>query len=260
MKWIVADLKNNNSYRAALRGCAAVVHAAALTRNGDENELKRVNVDATLEMVRAAHEEGIKKIIVFSTAAVTHEWLSPYARSKMEMEKQLRLLHFPVIILRPTLVYFLGSRHIANFKRLCRLPFPFIPLPHGGSAQVNPIHRDDVVQAVMAILDKPFPAQTKTYDLASTQHCSLRDAVQLVQERMGLHKYFLGYDSGLFSSIYDLFHKLGIKLPSFIASFGAIGSGYRVDSSVFMRDYAMAFKNPFIEIPTCLNAKKRLKE
>jgi nucleoside-diphosphate-sugar epimerase len=57
------------------------------------------------------------------------------------------------VMLHPTMIY--GTRGENNVQRLAMLlrRLPFVPLPGGGSALVQPIHQDDVTHAIRAALD-----------------------------------------------------------------------------------------------------------
>ena len=57
------------------------------------------------------------------------------------------------VMLHPTMIY--GAQGEDNVQRLAVLlrRLPFVPLPDGGTALVQPIHQDDVTRAIRAALD-----------------------------------------------------------------------------------------------------------
>ena len=57
------------------------------------------------------------------------------------------------VMLHPTMIY--GAQGEDNVQRLAALlrRLPFVPLPGGGTALVQPIHQDDVTRAIRAALD-----------------------------------------------------------------------------------------------------------
>src|ERR1039458_3075711 len=107
-------------------------------------EYRRVNVDGTEALARAAAEQGVRRMVFVSTAKVNGESTSgrpfsegdppdpqdPYAVSKWEAEEALRSVAaetgLEVVIVRPPLVYGPGVR--ANFSRLMMLVERGIPL------------------------------------------------------------------------------------------------------------------------------------
>lgn len=66
------DINDPPSIRAAIQGCDAVLHAAALAQlwNKDRRLFYKVNVDGTQNMLLAAHEAGVKNFVFTSTGGV----------------------------------------------------------------------------------------------------------------------------------------------------------------------------------------------
>src|SRR5690606_34663240 len=63
------DLGDRAGLAEALRGCAAVVHAAA-RMEGDPRELEAANVDGTRNVVEACRRVGVRRLVLLSTVAV----------------------------------------------------------------------------------------------------------------------------------------------------------------------------------------------
>ena len=116
---VKGDITDKASVYSALSGCDAVVHAAAGTPMGSTPEqLKAVNVGGTANVVDAALERGIGRIVCVSSitaifdedpARVTPDAAPvpskmPYGQSKVEAELYLRALQdrgVPVAIVYP---------------------------------------------------------------------------------------------------------------------------------------------------------------
>ena len=60
------------------------------------------------------------------------------------------------VMLHPTMIY--GAQGEDNVQRLAALlrRLPFVPLPGGGTALVQPIHQDDVTRAIRAALERAW--------------------------------------------------------------------------------------------------------
>lgn len=71
---VIADLGDAAALVAALRGCDAVVHAAALhaphVGRVPDAEFMRVNVDATRQLLRLAADQGVRRFVLTSTTAL----------------------------------------------------------------------------------------------------------------------------------------------------------------------------------------------
>ncbi|HWT66671.1 MAG TPA: hopanoid-associated sugar epimerase [Terracidiphilus sp.] len=121
---IVGDLSRPETYVSALGGCEAVMHVAAdyrlWIRNPDE--MYRINVDGTRDLLRAAREAGVRRVVYTSSVATMHfftngivsnedtpvslaDMVGHYKRSKFLGEQQAIAAGQdgqPVIILNPT--------------------------------------------------------------------------------------------------------------------------------------------------------------
>ncbi len=66
---VAGDLRDSDSLRAAVQGCGMVFHVAADYRlwAKDPNELYRSNVDGTRNLLRAARDAGVERIVYTST-------------------------------------------------------------------------------------------------------------------------------------------------------------------------------------------------
>jgi len=70
---VSGDIADVAAFAPALRGCDAVIHAAAYFREyygrGDhETELRRLNVDATVDLARAAASAGVARFVFISSS------------------------------------------------------------------------------------------------------------------------------------------------------------------------------------------------
>jgi dihydroflavonol-4-reductase len=68
---VVGDLSQPESLRSAIRGCDALVHVAADYRLWvrDPQQMYRVNVEGTRELLRIAGEEGVTRVVYTSSVA-----------------------------------------------------------------------------------------------------------------------------------------------------------------------------------------------
>src|SRR5256885_1041467 len=77
---VEGDLRDLESMRRAVRGCARVYHAAAQlsTVDGAEHELFASNVLGTRNLLQAARENGVERVVVTgSFSAVGHRGALP---------------------------------------------------------------------------------------------------------------------------------------------------------------------------------------
>ena len=152
---VVGDLLEPDSWGAALDGVATVVHLAAKTGKAPAADHQRANVEGTECVERACRQHGVRRLIFVSTIAVTFEDLNryPYAQSKLAAEKVVRDSGLDATIVRPTMVLGPGSPILDGLSKLASMPV--CPVFGPGTAPVQPVHVDDLVEALERVLADP---------------------------------------------------------------------------------------------------------
>jgi nucleoside-diphosphate-sugar epimerase len=151
----------------AVAGSDVLVHAAALTRAGNEDVMRAVNVDGTRAAVDAANDAGARVIFISSQAAIgtgtpqhpAHEDdpprpLDAYGRSKRDAEAIVQAhARVPSTILRPSAVYGPRDRQFLPLFRLAsRGWFPLVTPPE---TSFTLIAAEDVARAVVMAAEDP---------------------------------------------------------------------------------------------------------
>jgi UDP-glucose 4-epimerase len=150
---LYGDISTQKNWVELLKDCDSVVHLAARVHVMNETEsdpliaFRKYNVEATLNIAKAAKASGVKRFIFISSVKVNGEEThakpftpqdrpapqDPYGQSKAEAEAELLNLHepgvFEVVIIRPPLIYGPGVK--ANFESLMKLVNINLPLPFG---------------------------------------------------------------------------------------------------------------------------------
>jgi uncharacterized protein YbjT (DUF2867 family) len=181
---VTGDLTAPESYRAALRGCAAVVHLAALTGKAPPAAFWRANRDATAALAAACRAEGVPRFLFVSSIAAAYPSLRfyPYAQSKRAAEADLRASGLGHTILRPTVIIGPGAPILATLGKIAGLPV--VPLPGGGRVQVQPVGVADVARAIAHLLEADR-FEGETLDLGGREVLSMRDFLIRLRQAAG---------------------------------------------------------------------------
>jgi nucleoside-diphosphate-sugar epimerase len=192
VRWHLTDLGGPHSEEALadfMDGVDAVVHLAwALQPGRQPDDLRRVNVEGTRRVVRAAAVAGVGHVVHLSSIGayapgavgqrVAEDWpttgipSAQYSRDKSEAERVVREIaarhpEMTVSVVRPTLVlqpdagseigrYFLGPLLFGAARLLPGAVARLLPLPLPRLA-VSFVHADDVADAVVRMLDRRAP-------------------------------------------------------------------------------------------------------
>jgi nucleoside-diphosphate-sugar epimerase len=192
VNWHLTDLgavQSEDVLPGFLDGVDAVVHLAwALQPGRHPEQLRRVNVEGTRRVVRAAVAAGVPHVVHMSSLGayapgaadlvVTEDWpttgipSSQYSRDKSEAERVVREVvgrhpETTLTVVRPTLVlqpeaaseigrYFLGPLIFEGVRLLPGALAKLLPLPLPG-VHVSFVHADDVADALESMLDRRAP-------------------------------------------------------------------------------------------------------
>ncbi len=89
LRFFIGDVRDQSRLRRAMEGVDHVVHAAALKRIEvgayNPTEMVRTNVEGTMNMVEAAMDAGVSKVVTLSSDKA-FEPISPYGQSKAMAE------------------------------------------------------------------------------------------------------------------------------------------------------------------------------
>ena len=174
---------------------AGLAHLANATTAAAAEAFHRVNVEGTGHLAAAAAAAGVRRLILMSSALVHGETsphrpfteedepnpISPYARSKLQSERRLRIAAGSALqwtILRPPLVY--GARARGNFRRLVELVRKGLPLPLGAAtAPRSFIGVDNLADAVVRCIEDDRAAN-QVFLLGDAESSSTADLVRRI--------------------------------------------------------------------------------
>jgi nucleoside-diphosphate-sugar epimerase len=164
-----ADLTEHGPLREALADARIVVSCAHARYAG---------------AILAASPPDARFVFLGSTRKFTN-WPDAHARGVLGGEASFLMSRRPGIMLHPTMIY--GADGEDNVQRLAALlrRLPFVPLPAGGRALVQPIHQSDVTHALLAALSRDWP-EPKTMVIAGPQAMPYADFVRAVASAAGL--------------------------------------------------------------------------
>ena len=209
---IVGTMNAATDWRAALTGCAAVVHLAArvhVMNDTAQNPLalyRATNTDATLNLARQAAQAGVKRFVYISSIKVNGEGRDTpyretdapapedaYSISKWEAEQGLQQIAretgLEVAVLRPPLVYGPGVK--ANFLRLMQMVQQGWPLPLGAVRNRRSLlYSGNFVDAIRVCVEHP-EAAGQTFLLADGEPVSTPALLRALGDALHRSTYLL---------------------------------------------------------------------
>jgi len=177
LKWFEGDLLNLESIMHAIEGCEEVYHTAAYARvwAKDTNVYYKQNVTGTENVLEAAYQANVRKVVMTSSAGVIGPWgnivadeslqrlipfLNEYEETKalaenVAQEYCKKGLH--IVIVSPSRVYGLGKESRSNptlllIKSILKRGFVIVPQDRKGIGSYSFI--EDVVDGHFLAMEK----------------------------------------------------------------------------------------------------------
>lgn len=193
VEMVLCDVTSPSTLRAAMSGVSHVVHCAV---GGEE-----VTVGGTRNVLRAAREAGVERVVHISTIDVygdstgevteSQDYVrtgASYGDTKIQAEEAcLEAMSdgLPVCILRPTIVYgpFSSLWTIEFAVRLQQRPWP-LPRERAGGV-CNAVYIDDVVQGILLGLEHPA-AVGEAFNLNGNERPTWFEYFSALNDQMGL--------------------------------------------------------------------------
>lgn len=154
---VTADLTRDThpaAWRPRLAGADVVINAAGDFTGSAGNPLQAVHSAGPRALFAAAAEAGVRRIIQLSALGAAGG-TTRYFATKNEADEFLASLPVESVVLQPSLVFGLGGRSARVFLQLATLPL--LGLPRAAMQPVQPVHVDDLVDAVVRAIDGPVP-------------------------------------------------------------------------------------------------------
>ena len=190
VRTVMGDVTAYESMEGAFEGQDAVVNLVALSplfRPSGGNEMHfRVHEGGTANVVEAAEEHGVDRLVQLSALGADPDGDTAYVRSKGLAEGIVRESDLEWVIVRPSVVFGDGGEFIPYTKRLAP---PYVtPLPGGGKTRFQPIWVGDLVPMLADAIEgadgesedgRDDPHAGETYEVGGPDKLTLAEIAEL---------------------------------------------------------------------------------
>ena len=182
---IRGSIEDPATVERAVEGATAVVDLVGTTAAASPAAFYALHRDAPRQLAKAARSAGVARFVFTSAMGVTLDAPSLADRSKAEGEIAVREAFPGATIARPALVYGPDDHFFSRFIPLVRRA-PAIPLIGAGRTRFQPMHVDDVAEAIARMIEVP-EAIGSTYDLGADEVYALRELIERLCDALGRH-------------------------------------------------------------------------
>lgn len=128
----------------------AVVNLVGIFRETATQRFDVLHRAAPQALFDACLRQGVRLVLQMSALGADEHALTEFHRSKRAADQHLLGLGIDAMVLQPSLVFGADGTSAQLFCALATLPC--LALPGGGRQPVQPVHVDDVAQAIVALL------------------------------------------------------------------------------------------------------------
>jgi len=188
VEFVQGDTTKPVSLAAAVHGIETIVHAGFITADRKEapgNHYEETNVVGTQNLIKAAQDARVKRMIEISGLGTKPDKPGSYMQGRYLAEKMLMESSLEWTIIRPSVLFGKGAPFIKGLVELIQTA-PVLPLIGGGKTMFQPIHVEDVVSVIVAVLDDPGRSAGKIYTIGGPEYYSF---IQIFDELLqAMHK------------------------------------------------------------------------
>jgi uncharacterized protein YbjT (DUF2867 family) len=195
-----------DAWLSRLNGIDIVINAVGIISETRKQKFETLHHKTPCALFQACEKSGVKKIIQVSALGADETSTSRYHRTKKAADDCLSALNIDWVILHPSVVYGSGASSSEFFRALSALPI--VPLIGNGQQEMQPIHIDDLSQAVVNLLEPGAPSRSHINAVGPTP-ISFKGLLRS-------YRQWLGFKETLQVAIPDIFIRLGAQLGQFI--------------------------------------------
>jgi uncharacterized protein YbjT (DUF2867 family) len=162
----------------AFAGCDAVAHCAGINREIEDQTYQRVHINGTRNVVEAARNAGVKKILLISFLRARPNCGSGYHESKYAAEEIVRRSGLDYTVLKCGVIYGAGD-HMLDHLSHAFYTFPVFAFVGFKDKPIRPNAVEDVVKVVAASLTEGKLSR-QTVAVLGPEELTLRQAVKRV--------------------------------------------------------------------------------
>jgi len=181
---VAADLLDPSSLAVALTGVETIVHCAAITADKKEayrGQYHDVNAKGTRNLVDAAREAGVRRIVLLNGLGTRPGSAGSYMRTRWEMAEALRGSGLSWTALQPSILFGDSAPFPAAIARLAR-QFPVMPVL-GGGRKLQPLWIEDLVTCLIQSVNDPRK-DSQTIDLGGPEQMTFAEIDDLILATM----------------------------------------------------------------------------
>ncbi|GJQ34452.1 MAG: NAD(P)H-binding protein [Anaerolineales bacterium] len=186
----VVSLADTRGLRAAMRDVESIFHLASAENQGSRGNLLATDIQGTQNLVDAAADAGVNRIIYLSHLGAARASGYPAFKAKGIAEESIRAGKTPYTIIRTSLVYGPEDHFTNNIARLIRSSVGFFPIPTGGRVVVQPVWVEDLVTCMIWALQNESTLH-QVYEVGGNEFFTIQQVIETIMDVTRRRRYLV---------------------------------------------------------------------
>ncbi|MBE7433676.1 MAG: NAD(P)H-binding protein [Anaerolineales bacterium] len=186
----VVSLADTRGLRAAMRDVVSIFHLASAENQGSRGNLLATDIQGTQNLVDAAADAGVNRIIYLSHLGAARASGYPAFKAKGIAEESIRAGKTPYTIIRTSLVYGPEDHFTNNIARLIRSSVGFFPIPTGGRVVVQPVWVEDLVTCMIWALQNESTLH-QVYEVGGNEFFTIQQVIETIMDVTRRRRYLV---------------------------------------------------------------------
>ncbi len=188
VEWVQGDVATGAGLAEAMTHAQAVIHLVGIIRErGEQVTFERVHVEGTRNVVSAALDADLERVVHMSALGAQEGADSRYFDTKARAERIVRESGLRYTIHRPSLIFGQGDEFFGDTLKDLVTSAPIIPQIGDGHFPFRPIWVGDVARAFEQSLTRSA-ADGKTFDLVGPTEYTFRELLELMKRTLRSRK------------------------------------------------------------------------
>jgi nucleoside-diphosphate-sugar epimerase len=194
----LVDLADRGAWEEHLKGADVVVMLQAQIGGNEFEAFQRNNIDATHNVLAAMKTHQVPYLVQISSSvveSVANDW---YTNTKKDQEKIAVDSGFPLVVLRPTLMFgWFDRKHLGWLSRFMQ-KVPVFPIPGHGRYLRQPLYVGDFARIIISCIER---RTTGSYNISGREEVDYIDIIREIKRAVRAKAVIVNIPYGLFRAM-----------------------------------------------------------
>ena len=211
IEYVKGNIFDPFSLKDSMNGVTIVINSAGILFEKGRNTFDNVHVRGVENIISAAKEKGVQRIVHVSALGTRENPASAYHWTKWQGEQIIRGCGIDYTIFRPSLIFGKGDHQTKVLKKIVEY-FPIIPVL-SVKGKLQPVFVGDVAKCTVGAILRPETVG-KIYELGGSQTYTFNEIINLIAKTMNKKRRLLSIPLWMAKLPVSLWEQLGFPFTT----------------------------------------------